>query len=148
MWSNPPYSKNVVMKVCHYFFKLLCLRETHNTLQLPVFFYFGEFGAKKYFTVYRRTNIIQGFRDLFPVRKMYGCYQDMQKFPAVSLPCYSNNRKRLATVCRCKQPTSNRFHKSLYCVYLLKLCNKSNMIFLTNDLTNIYSEISITRLIL
>ena len=74
MWSNPPYSKNVVMKVCHYFLKLLRLRETHNTLQLPVFFYFGEFGAKKYFTVYRRTNIIQDFRDLFPVRKMYGCY--------------------------------------------------------------------------
>ena len=56
--------------------------------------------------------------------------------------------KWLATVCWSKQSTSNNFQMCLYCIYLLKLYDKSIIILLTNDLTNICSEISKIRLIL
>ena len=56
--------------------------------------------------------------------------------------------RRLATVCWCKQSTSNSFQTCLYCIYLLKLYDKSIIILLTNDLTNICSKISKIRLIL
>ena len=56
--------------------------------------------------------------------------------------------RRLATVCWCKQSTSNSFQTCLYCIYLLKLYDKSIIILLANDLTNICSEISKIRLIL
>ena len=48
----------------------------------------------------------------------------------------------------CKQLTSKSFQTSLYCVYLLKLYDKWIIILLTNDLTNIFSEISKILLIL
>ena len=56
--------------------------------------------------------------------------------------------RRLAAVCRCKQSTSNIFQTCLYCIYLLKLYDKSIIVLLKNDLTNICSEISKIRLIL
>ena len=77
----------------------LRLRETHNALQLPVFFFLlcccsscaslirniGEFGAKNYFTDHRTPNTIHGFRDSFEVLKIHGCYQDLQKFEQLSI---------------------------------------------------------------
>ena len=50
--------------------------------------------------------------------------------------------RRLATVCWCKQSISNSFQTCLYCIYLLRLYDKSIIILLTNDLANICSEIS------
>ena len=52
------------------------------------------------------------------------------------------------TVCWCKQPYSKSFQMCLYCIYLLKLYYKSIIILLTNNLTNIWNEISKSRLIL
>ena len=48
----------------------------------------------------------------------------------------------------CKQPTSNSFQTCLYCIYLLKLYDKSIIILLTNVLANICSEISKIQLVL
>ena len=47
-----------------------------------------------------------------------------------------------------KELTLNSFQTCLYCIYLLKLCDKSTIILETNDLTNICNEISEIRLIL
>ena len=52
------------------------------------------------------------------------------------------------TVYWCKQPTSKSFQMCLWCIYLLKLYYKSVIILLTNNLTNIWSEISKIRQIL
>ena len=52
------------------------------------------------------------------------------------------------TLCWCKQPTSNSFQTCLYRVYLFKLYYKLIIILLTNNLTNICSEISKTWLVL
>ena len=49
---------------------------------------------------------------------------------------------KVIAVCWCKQATSNSLEMCLYCTSLLKLYDKSIIIFLTNVLANIYSEIS------
>ena len=115
--------------------------------------YFGNGG--KYFQLSRSlthgTNEvfgIHGFRDSVPVCKIHGLYLDMQKFEATSHSCASDTRRLHSTVCSCKQPTSNSFQTSLYCVYLLKLYDKSIIILLTNDSTNTCSKISKIWLIL
>ena len=64
---------------------LLRLRETHNALQLPVFFFFFLFFCQRYpeyrrirnkklFYRHQRANTIHGFTDPFPVLKIYKCY--------------------------------------------------------------------------
>ena len=71
---------------------LLRLPETHNALQLPVFFFslsasspsphdfasvirnIGKFGAKNYITDQRTANTICSFRDSLPVLKIHDCY--------------------------------------------------------------------------
>ena len=70
-------------KIFFFFFRL---RETHNALQLSVFFSFfsssffcvirniEKFGAKNYFTDLRTTNTIYRFRDSVPVLEIHDCY--------------------------------------------------------------------------
>ena len=55
-------------------------------------------------------------------------------------------RYKAIMVCWCKQATSTSFQMCLYCIYLLKLYYKSIIILLTNNLTNIWSEVSKIRL--
>ena len=73
---------------------------------------------------------------VFRIRK------NLSTFPFLS------KRHKAITVCRCKQPTSNSLQTCLYYIYLLKLYDKLIILLLTNDLTNICSEISKIRLIL
>ena len=61
---------------------------------------------------------------------------------------FLSKRFKAITVCWCKQPTSNSFQTCLYCIYLFRQYDRSIIILLTNDLANIYSEISKVRLIL
>ena len=62
-----------------------------------------------------------------------------------NFPFLSKWNKAGITVFWWKQPTSNSFQTCLYCMYSLKLYNKSIIILLTNDLANICSEISKIR---
>ena len=64
-----------------------------------------------------------------------------------NFPFLSKQYKAI-TVCWCKLPTSNSFQTCLYYIYLLKLYDKSIIILLTNDLTNICANISKIWLIL
>ena len=83
---------------------LLRLPETHNALQLPVFFFslsasspsphdfasvirnIGKFGGKNYITDQRTANTICSFRDSLPVLKKHDCYLDTQKIEQHSIP--------------------------------------------------------------
>ena len=87
-----------------------------------------EFGAKNCFTDHRTANTVHGLRD--------------------SVPIQAPSNTRWFTVCWCKQHSSSSFQTCLYCLCLLKLYDKSIVILLTNDLTNVCSEISKIRLIL
>ena len=123
---------------------LLRLRETHNALQLPVFFFrplvflpalSGISGnSEQKITEHRTAVTIHSFRD--SVLKIHGCYKDTQKVRA-TFHSYQLSKRCKAIVCWCKQPISNNFQTCLYCIYLLKLYDKSIIILLTNDLTNI-----------
>ena len=82
------------------FFKIIVFAcETHNALQLPVFYFFSfflwlcqcyrnidKFGAKNYFTDHRTANTMYPFRDSFPILKIHDCYWDTQKFEQPSIP--------------------------------------------------------------
>ena len=69
----------------------LGLRETHSTLQFPVFFFFSlsfsakviqnieEFKAKSYFTDHQRAKTIHRFRDSVLVLKIYDRYRIHKK---------------------------------------------------------------------
>ena len=134
------------------------LRETHNGLQLPVFFSsfslfsnvirnIVKFGTKKYFTDHRTANLIYGFRDSVPVLKIHDYYYDTQKFEQHFIPIQAIATRR--EQCRCKQPTSNNFETlKTVAIHLLKLYNKSIIILLKKVLANICSQISKIRLIL
>ena len=61
---------------------------------------------------------------------------------------FLSKRYKAIAVRWCKQPTSNSFETCLYYIYLLKLYHKTIITLLTNNLTNICSEISKIRLIL
>ena len=90
------------------------------------------------------------FRDSFPALKVhrYDCYQDRQEFEQFSIPIQAPNNTWRFTVCWCKQLSSISLKTCLYCMYLVKLYDKSIIILLTCDLTNVCSEISKIRLIL
>ena len=104
------------------------------------------FFSIKSLSVYQENNaflafikIIHEFRDSVPIRKMHGYANILSNFSFLSkrqrrLQCIDTNNPLQTVV--------------LYCVYLFKLYDKSIIILLTNDLTNIYSEISKILLIL
>ena len=73
---------------------------------------------------------------------MHACYLDTEKFRE-TFHSYPSDTSRL----QCAD-VNNPLQTVLYCVHLLKLYDKSIIISLKNDLTNIYSEISKIRLIL
>ena len=105
----------------------------------------GEFGVKNYFPDPRKLiqyRVLEiHFRSL-KYTAVIRLRKNLSNFPLLS------TRYKTITVCWCKQPTSNSFKTCLYSIYLLKLYDKSITILLTNDLTNICSEISKIRLIL
>ena len=138
----------------------------HNALELPVFFFFLIFSqpypeywgiqSKKLF--YRPSNseymVLEiHFRSLKYTAVIRIC-KNLSNFPFKryetirQLVTAWNYNSSMATMCWCKQPTWNSFQTCLYCIYLLKLYDKLIIILLTNDLTNICSEISQIRLIL
>ena len=82
------------------------------------------------------------YRAVIRIRK------NLSNFPFKRYEAIRRLASWLGTVCWCKQSTSNSFQTGLCCIYLLKLYDKSIIILLTNDLTNICSEISKIRLIL
>ena len=106
-------------KIFFFFFRL---RETHNALQLSVFFSFfsssffcvirniEKFGAKNYFTDLRTTNTIYRFRDSVPVLEIHDCYQDMQKFEqhSISIQAIAKRREQCCVHANI-QPTSKSF---------------------------------------
>ena len=88
LWKAAFASLNFTWFQQGHLFYLLHLLETHNALQLPVFFFsffsfsffswlcqnIGKFEAKNYFTDHRTANTIYGFRDSVPVLKIRDCY--------------------------------------------------------------------------
>ena len=114
------------------YFLFLRLRERHNALQLPVFFFvffflffcqhypeYREFGAKSYFTDYQRANTINGFADSVPVLKIYNCYQDTQTFEQLSISTQALTRQEQCV------DVSNPI-QTIFKYFKLQLCNYSN----------------------
>ena len=91
-------------------------------------------GFKKPFTFSANEKEATRFRDSVPVCNMHGCYQIMQKFRA-TFHSYPSDTRRLECV-DVNNPLQKVF-KRVYTIY-----TNSNVIFLTNNLTNIWSEIS------
>ena len=105
----------------------------------------GKFVAKNYFTDHEAANTIHHFKDSLPTFKYTAVIKickNLSNFPFLS------KLYKLITLCWCKEPTANSFQTCLYYIYLLKLCDKSIIILLTNDLTDICREISKVQLIL
>ena len=73
-----------------------------------------------------KASLMHGLRDSVPVCKPNGCYYVTQKFRA-TFHSYPSDARRS----RCVDVNN------LYCIYLFKLYDKSIIILLTNNLTNI-----------
>ena len=127
------------------FFKIIVFAcETHNALQLPVFYFFSfflwlcqcyrnidKFGAKNYFTDHRTANTMYPFRDLFPILKIHDCYWDTQKFEQPSIPdlhSYPTDSYKARTVCWCNQSTSNSF-ETVQTVYAYSNCMINQLLY-------------------
>ena len=94
--------------------KLLRLRETHNALKLPVFFFFLLFFCQRYpeYRGIRSKQLLQytvleiHFWSLNYTTAIRICKKNTQKIEQLSIPTQAIPKAR--TVCWCKQPTSNR----------------------------------------
>ena len=126
---------------------LLRLHETHKALQSSAFFFllwlcqpyleYQRIRSKKLFSrplLIQHTVLEIQFRSL-KYTAVIRIRKSMSNFPFLS------KRYKAITVCQCKQTTSNSFQVCLYCIYLLKLNDKS-IISLTDISANICSEIA------
>ena len=145
-----------------YCYNSLRLRETHNPLQLPVFFFLLFFFFFFFFFLAlsrmsgnsEQKSILQTIKQLIQYTDLEIHIRSLKCTAVIRISKNLSNspfllkRYKAITMCWCKHPTSNSFKTCSYCIYLLKLYDKSIIILLTNDLISISSEISKIRLIL
>ena len=155
------YSKNYICKFIQansWHHRLLRLPETHKALQLPVFFFLLFFlpALSRILGNSKQKIILQTIEQLIQYMVLEILFRYLKYTVVIRIRKNLRNFpfkqyeviRRLATLCLCKQSTSNSFQTCFYCIYSLKFYDKLIIILLTNNLTNICSEMSKIWLIL